>query len=318
MARKLSTAQVTALTSIRENGHAGPAKSNTVTSLETAKLFRIVPSRTGGFDKFVLTRNGNVALDAAIAKSAPVAEVKAEAAPAAPVAPANPLADKTPLEIDTRAADLDAALYKLDALHGIHLRDIHLAVGDRVTRHGGRKGWSMSDEDAVAAAQVKAARTDLKPWDNDPTTSLTALAGIEAEMIANRAESDLIEAEYARRPWTRFVGVAGGHIHSGIWCMGGTIRPTTIRTWAPALSGLEIADAVAKLGPTLCTHCFPSAPVEWTQGVAKVDDSCSGSGRSEVQGTYRRGTPGWGTCQECRTGQSMTPRGYIRKHKTPK
>jgi hypothetical protein len=231
-----------------------------------------------------------------------------------PVRPADPIADKTPMELDTRASELDNRLFTLRAWHAKHLADIHRAVGSRVTRHGGRKGWSMSDEEAVAAAQEKITHT-LMPWDADPTNALAKLGKVEAEMVANRAESDLIEAEYARRPWSRFIGVPGGHIHSGMWCMGGTIRPTTERTWHPALSGLSVAEAVEKLGTVLCTHCFPSAPVEWTQGAAKADDSCPGSGQAEVPGTLRHGTPTLGQCRGCSRLQALTPRGYVRKHK---
>lgn len=375
MTAKLSAPKIKALASIRESGNYGPARSNTVTALETAKLFYVIPSTTGGFPKLALTRAGNLALDATLAKQA-----KAPVITPAPVRPlymrradaismfevlgygvaengvwmrsvgahistrfftytadlvegnwiacddegdpqqrpTNPLADKTPLEIDTRAAVLDARLYTLHALHAKHLRDIHLSVGSRVTRHGGRKGWSMTDEDAVTAAQIQAARTDLKPWESAPTTALAGLAEVEAEMVTNRDESTLIDAEYDRRPWSRFVGVAGGHVHSGMWCTGGTIRPTTLRTWNPTLSGLSVADAVEKLGHHLCTLCFPSAPVEWTQGTRKVDDSCSGSGQAEVPGTYISRAAPLGKCRGCDRLQSMTPRGYVRKHKAPK
>src|SRR4029077_18387913 len=82
----------------------------------------------------------------------------------------------------------------------------------------------------------------------------------------NRAEAATLDAEYDSRPWTRYIAVMGGHIHSGYWCAGGTIRRTTIRQWAPLLSGKTAGDAVAELGEALCTHCYPSAPVAWTAG----------------------------------------------------
>ena len=46
--------------------------------------------------------------------------------------------------------------------------------------------------------------------------------------------------------------------------------PTTSFSWLPTLSGLSEADAVEAHGAILCTVCFPSAPVEWTGGVAKA------------------------------------------------
>lgn len=62
--------------------------------------------------------------------------------------------------------------------------------------------------------------------------------------------------------WSRFFMVHGGHIHATMGCS--TCRATTLFGWLPQLSGLSEADAVAAHGATLCTKCFPTAPVEWT------------------------------------------------------
>lgn len=305
MARKLSTPKIKALTSIRDHGHAGPAHSNTVTALDNAKLFYIEPNPHGGFDRLVLTKTGHEALAAAQTV-------------APPVAPANPLAEKTPVELDTRAAYLDGQYGKLDGMRTAIVDRLQWRADQRPLKstRSGRKTWALSAEDAAAELRRQLDAGEVKSWDVPAAREiLSRLSGVDAGLDANRAEAATIEAEYARRPWSRFVGVEGGHIHSGIWCAGGTIRPTTVRTWAPLLSGLSVADAVAKLGPTLCTHCFPSAPVEWTQGAAKADDSCEGSGQAEVPGTYVSRAAPIGKCRGCDRLQSMTPRGVIRKHK---
>jgi hypothetical protein len=45
-----------------------------------------------------------------------------------------------------------------------------------------------------------------------------------------------------------------------------TCRPSTTYGWLPELSGKDEAEAVAQLGPNLCSVCFPSAPVEHVGG----------------------------------------------------
>lgn len=71
--------------------------------------------------------------------------------------------------------------------------------------------------------------------------------------------------------WSRFFLVTnvGGHIHRDMNCS--TCFPTTQYGWLTELSGLTEAAAVAEYGEILCSICFPSAPVEWTNGENKKD-----------------------------------------------
>ena len=88
------------------------------------------------------------------------------------------------------------------------------------------------------------------------------------ELLAERdglyAERDALEATYSG--WSRFFLVTSspGHIHSSMHCS--TCRWSTTYGWLPELSGQTEAEAVAEHGPTLCTVCFPSAPLDWTSG----------------------------------------------------
>jgi hypothetical protein len=92
-----------------------------------------------------------------------------------------------------------------------------------------------------------------------------------AEAIAVRDEAflalDKANAKYGG--WSRFfiVNNVGGHIHRTMSCS--TCYPTTEFGWLPNLSGLTEADAVEEWGGILCSVCFPSAPVEHTNGVNK-------------------------------------------------
>jgi hypothetical protein len=76
---------------------------------------------------------------------------------------------------------------------------------------------------------------------------------------------------YSEHRWSRFFLVlnSNGHIHRDTSCS--TCFITTEFGWLPQLSGLTEADAVADQGEILCSVCFPSAPVEWTNGTSNND-----------------------------------------------
>lgn len=85
----------------------------------------------------------------------------------------------------------------------------------------------------------------------------------------NEAEAiiDELEAIYDVNNWTRFYLVAGGHIHARTNCA--TCYFSTRFQWVTELSGMTETDAVEKFGSILCSVCFPSAPVEMTNGESK-------------------------------------------------
>jgi len=80
-----------------------------------------------------------------------------------------------------------------------------------------------------------------------------------------------LEAIYQQHGWSRFFLVTNtnGHIHKTMQCH--TCFEDTNFKWLPRLSGLTESDAVQQEGEILCTVCFPTAPVNWTQGVARRD-----------------------------------------------
>lgn len=126
--------------------------------------------------------------------------------------------------------------------------------------------------------------------------------------------------------WNRFYLVQNGHIHNSMQC--GTCNKMGIATqfsWMPDLSGLTEEDAVKAHGAILCTVCFPSAPVEWTNGSTKKDDDvCPGSGSYQwAKGHPERPnaavSPG-GTCGVCGQWAGIRSRADhgIRKHRIKK
>lgn len=224
----------------------------------------------------------------------------------------------TPVEIDGRLAELDRAVSVAEGVLRARVDQAHHYLGERarqVTRS--RMEWPTTDAEALIALATRLDAGTLKPWDVDRAGRVLAeVAELNTAILVNRTEAAHLDAEYDRRPWRRYIGVLGGHLHSGTRCAGGTIRPSTQITWHPLLSGKAVADAVAELGPLLCTHCFPDAPVEWQAGAPKPT-RCAGSGAPEEPGTFRRqGMSAYGECQKCHTVQTLTPGGrVIRAHK---
>lgn len=81
-----------------------------------------------------------------------------------------------------------------------------------------------------------------------------------AEVQAIREAIRVQEAGYTG--WSRYMLVtsSAGHVHRNMECT--TCYPTTTYALVPSLSGATDDEAVAELGETLCTVCFPDAPVK--------------------------------------------------------
>jgi hypothetical protein len=139
-----------------------------------------------------------------------------------------------------------------------------------------------------------------------------SIAQTEAEIARIRDAAALL-ADVARAldaelytGWQRFFLVE--HIHASQHCS--SFRASTRISWLPAVSGLTEAEAVAEYGAILCTICFPSAPVEWTNGEAKATDGrCPGSGKPIDRSLPHRSgfyAGNWATCPECERHVGVT------------
>lgn len=92
-----------------------------------------------------------------------------------------------------------------------------------------------------------------------------AAAVVEAQGPVAEAHLAVLIHEKAYAGWRRFylVTSSSGHVHSSercCTCHKG--RQRTTFALVPYLSGKSEAEAVADLGPALCSVCFPSAPAE--------------------------------------------------------
>lgn len=226
------------------------------------------------------------------------------------------LTKRTPVEIDTELANLDGEYNKLMGQRSARISFLHSLDGQRaVYRTRNRKEWPVSDEETIASVRAKLAKNTLMHHDKEQAEiALARLGEAEAQAEANRDACKPFDAEYARRPWQRFFQVDGGHIHSDMWCKGGSIRWDTRRGWRPELANADVDQAIKELGSHLCTKCFPNAPV-----AGKVADPNACPGKSYVEGTFRNRYPsGVAECSVCHTMQTVTSTGMVRKHKAPK
>ena len=125
-------------------------------------------------------------------------------------------------------------------------------------------------EKANAERVAKGLAPMNRPYGIDIDREQYRIAKCDEHIAELEAEAAPFHALYREHRWSRFFLVlnTNGHIHSDTSCS--TCFITTEFGWLPQLSGLTEADAVEQQGEILCSVCFPSAPVEWTNGTSKA------------------------------------------------
>jgi hypothetical protein len=162
-------------------------------------------------------------------------------------------AQRFAVEIDSEIADLNAQINRLDhQIADAEAAVIRAAGGTRV----GVSGWSISFLDARDIVDASDSPGFLLTRHNDLVIARDVLC-------LRRWDLHQIHGEHE---WSRFFLVtnSNGHIHRSTSCS--TCFSTTEYAWLTDLSGRSEAEAVEALGEILCSVCFPSAPVEWTNG----------------------------------------------------
>ena len=228
-------------------------------------------------------------------------------------------ADMTPREVDTELARLDERARIIRHAIERFVERAHRTLDESPTRRDGVTTWPTSDPEAVAAVRALAAsgapRVLGRFYAGDVVADLDSAI---AELAEVEAEMEPLDAEFARRGWSRFflVTSSDGHIHSSRSCS--TCYITTGFGWLPALSGLDEAAAVAAHGPLLCSVCYPSAPAEWTQGrPAQTAEEAAADGKCINRNgiNYRRvGMSHYGDCPACGARGVAATGGGLRKH----
>lgn len=229
-----------------------------------------------------------------------------------------------PVTIDTQIAEFNAiigAAYGRIQAGAASARNL---LGERKVRVGRSMRYASTDTDALD--RLENTTFTLAMDISKAHSILDAVAAARAELREAIEQRAPLEAIYETRRWTRFSEVVGGHIHAGHSCAGGTIRSTTLVGWRVDLSGTTIDNAVAELGPTLCSHCFPGAPLEWRRSAAEVKAEaeaaegiyCDSVSLTREQGkaiNWRRRS-NYVTCHACgNPSVSVTSTGRKRKHK---
>lgn len=167
------------------------------------------------------------------------------------------------VDTDTRLADLHARLAKQSHYRRWAVDTLHRIAGHR--KVNGRFVASLSDVDP----------STLSPWNRRDWADTQAKVHQHDEAIRHLSDEieDLNAVWSHHGRWSRFFLVTNtnGHIHSSLNCS--TCRWDTDLTWLPTLSGLTEAEAVEAHGAILCSVCFPSAPVEWTNGTSRASQA---------------------------------------------
>lgn len=145
---------------------------------------------------------------------------------------------------------------------------VHSDANDSRRVAGRRRVWQMSHDQAREAARKLQEESGDTFYGMQAGRDLEMLALAELRVARLSGVISRLDDEYTG--WSRFflVQSKAGHVHRSMSCS--TCRPTTRFGWLPHLSGRTEADAVNELGAMLCTVCFPSAPVEWTNGTSGV------------------------------------------------
>lgn len=174
------------------------------------------------------------------------------------------------VEVDTALAELWQEDEKLRNYQDSRRFSLASHVGIRPHYVGKIRTVNETTEELIALAQARVDDPETMAWKRSEIQRTLDTIKADNERIAAIKDAVApLNAEYVAQNWNRFFLVQNnnGHIHSSMQCSSCNWR--TRFAWLPTLSGLTEKDAVDEHGPRLCSICFPSAPVEWTVGIAK-------------------------------------------------
>lgn len=235
----------------------------------------------------------------------------------------------TPAKIDEMLAELETAWFAQQNIAERAMDTLRYVVRDT------RSAWYMTTEQVQArvAELQKDTRPDYRRFNGysaeDVTKALDKIEATKVEKIRLEGEIKPLEDEYRRRPWSRFFQLRstdGARIHDNRLCGGLHRSDHGDLGWHPELSGKSEAEAVAELGPVMCSKCFRSAPVEWKRDPAdlKVNpNACPGAEQRPVEGTrtfVRSYSGGYdeAKCTGCDEMKRLRADYTIGKHDKPK
>lgn len=180
--------------------------------------------------------------------------------------------DVTPLEVDTELAELFSKRELLAAKRVAAVGTVMQMAGGERRSGVSRSAWFVRGTPAKLTFDAAVVMLQRLPdervlrYGKTPAQALAAVEELDEQLQSNLTEVKGLEDVFLARTWSRFflVTSSAGHVHRSRSCP--TCRPTTTFGWLPELSGKTEADAVALLGPALCSTCFSSAPAEMVGG----------------------------------------------------
>lgn len=181
----------------------------------------------------------------------------------------------TATELHTKAVEVDTAIADAYEAEFTARRNRDWANDSLRHRLGHRGGWNGFSTISHSDLMKEAAES------TDPRIEHALDGYLTARTTLIEATKALAEANDKYEGWSRFFLVTNnnGHIHSSMNCR--TCFHDTAFNWLPTLSGLTEADAVAEHGEILCSVCFPTAPVEWTNGTSNKDKAAKAKRAAE-------------------------------------
>jgi hypothetical protein len=191
-----------------------------------------------------------------------------------------------PREHDQAEAKLFEDLEKAQRDLHSHIDTMHRMAGDKQDRANRRGLWRMTNAQVLEQLRLAVRNGDARDltYRMTPSDAITA----ERELRTSVARIELLingaEAIYRQHRWSRYFPClnSDGHIHSSLrGCP--TVRWDTAMGWTPQLSGKSVEEAVADRGPTLCSLCFPAAPLEWCQKKSDVERAARQAAKAERQ-----------------------------------
>jgi hypothetical protein len=181
-----------------------------------------------------------------------------------------------PAEHDARQFALIQKLYKVeDRIEALRL-SMHRMAGDKESGHGRSRRWGMgfAEVSLRLTELAEAGDAPLRGYGKRPSEVLAQDAALLDEMRDLDAQAEAMEKTWRQHRWTRWYPClnSDGHVHRTLnGCP--TVNRGMSRTsmgWETSLSGKTVAEAIALLGPRLCSVCFPEAPVEHCQSLRDI------------------------------------------------
>lgn len=227
------------------------------------------------------------------------------------------------VQVDTDIAAAYEAVAKAQQVLAQREVSVLYAAGARKVYRGRRQVWDMTVNDALKIVGVEAAQdmaTAALPYKIREAMDTFGQYHLALNAVKDAAKELTFQGS-RYQGWSRFFLVQGGHIHSSMHCSTcNNGENATSFGWLPELSGLGEQDAVEAHGALLCTVCFPSAPVEWTNAyevAAAAKKAAQCPGKRDYDAPSRTGyySGNWATCDTCHGHVTVTSTGKLRAHK---